>query len=64
MGKPEISAPAARQRFTLSRHGDMWIVWDSEERMIVDTDRRRAKLAPVVRAMNSLDRKLNHSAAQ
>lgn len=50
-------------RFTLSQHNGFWIVWDSEERMFVDRDVDRGELVDLVDAMNSLDRKFNHSAA-
>lgn len=52
------------KRFTLAKLSDYWIVWDSEERMIVDQDEDRENLIFVVAAMNSLDRKFNHNFVQ
>lgn len=51
-------------RFKLAKVGDQWIVWDSEERMVVDEDWERAELVDLVSAMNSLDIKLNHNFVQ
>jgi hypothetical protein len=51
------------RRFMVAQCANLWIVWDSEERMIIDEDEDCAEMACLAAAMNWLDRDLNHSRA-
>jgi hypothetical protein len=51
------------RRFMVAQSETLWIVWDSEERTIIDEHEDCAEMACLAAAMNWLDRDFNHSTA-